>query len=536
MSTKKNINAFVMTLAVIGSLIFINILGTGLFRRADLTRDGEFTLNQATSDLLDSLDDPVTVRAYITKDLSARYAPIARYMQDILDEYYAEGGSSFRYEVIDPTAKETEEDKQKKKDIRRDIFGRMVREKTSIERELEGLGVIPFSDNVNEGDKIIAKKAYLGLVIKYNDKTEVIPQVQNSNEFEYALTTKLRKITRAKDPKIAFLTGHENPELYKKMRGLDGLLRETYRFTTIDISQKQEIDDDVDALLVVGPKTRYTDEQLRAVDKFVTSGHAAAFLLGPIDPDIKTLQANPVEHGLGKLLAGYGVELKPGLVLDQECSRITIARESGGMRLMEQVSYPFVLQPSRLRSDHMVTRKLSQVVLPFMGPLSVKESLPEGVDAQAIIRSSQVSWIQQPPYDLNPDKRWRRDEVGELRQRDLMIGLSGPIPSQYKDSQQEETAAKSRIIVAAGHAFVQDQFMAPGNQALILNIMDWLLMDDAMLSIRSRGLAAAPLEQVSDGTRSMLKLFNILGLPLLLIAFGVIRWRIRESRRSRVAI
>jgi ABC-type uncharacterized transport system involved in gliding motility auxiliary subunit len=87
-----------------------------------------------------------------------------------------------------------------------------------------------------------------------------------------------------------------------------------------------------------------------------------------------------------------------------------------------------------------------------------------------------------------------------------------------------------------GHAFILDQFMSPGNEALALNLLDWLVLDDALLAVRSRGLNAAPLEEVSDGARQAVKAANILGLPLAFVAFGLLRWRLREGRRDKISL
>jgi ABC-type uncharacterized transport system involved in gliding motility auxiliary subunit len=66
--------------------------------------------------------------------------------------------------------------------------------------------------------------------------------------------------------------------------------------------------------------------------------------------------------------------------------------------------------------------------------------------------------------------------------------------------------------------------------------MDWLVHDDALLAVRTRGLRAAPLKDVEEGTRRSVKYANIIGVPFFCIAFGLIRWRRREGRRSRVSL
>ncbi|MRR38174.1 ABC transporter permease, partial [bacterium] len=58
---------------ILGILILLNIVSVRIFGRLDMTRNGAFTLSPASRDLMASLDDRVTVRAYFTDDLPAPY-------------------------------------------------------------------------------------------------------------------------------------------------------------------------------------------------------------------------------------------------------------------------------------------------------------------------------------------------------------------------------------------------------------------------------------------------------------------------------
>lgn len=301
MTKKKSLDRTVLALAVVGSLVLVNLIGLKLFGRLDLTRDRQFTLSEATQKVLADLVDPVTVRAYFTADLPPPYSTNARYVRDLLDEYYAHAGGNFRYEFIDPAAEETAADKEKKKEVKHDIFGRAVREATSIERELQGLGIPPVQVRVNEDDKIEVKRAYMGLAIHHGDKKEVIPLVRETTGLEYDLTTLVRKLTRAKTPKIALVGGHEGLDPQRDFGRAWQMLGQTYDLTTVDLTETKEIPADVDAVLVVGPRTPFSDEEKRALDAFVMTGKGAAFLLDPIRPDLSTLQSEETAHGLGDL-------------------------------------------------------------------------------------------------------------------------------------------------------------------------------------------------------------------------------------------
>lgn len=173
------------------------------------------------------------------------------------------------------------------------------------------------------------------------------------------------------------------------------------------------------------------------------------------------------------------------------------------------------------------------MIFPFVSPLSVQA--PAGAEGQALVRSSDASWVHTPPYDLSPFRRWTADDVGEQGERTMIAMVSGVLASYYGEPAVAD-APEARIVVAGGASFIGDQFFAEGNEALLLNVMDWLVRDDALLSIRTRGLKAAPLREVDDTTRALLKYGNIVGVPLLLVLYGLIRWRRREARRLTVSL
>jgi hypothetical protein len=60
--------------------------------------------------------------------------------------------------------------------------------------------------------------------------------------------------------------------------------------------------------------------------------------------------------------------------------------------------------------------------------------------------------------------------------------------------------------------------LSPANQVLALNIVDWMLADSALLEMRAREFADAPLDaDLSDGVRQAVKYGNIIGIPVLLV-------------------
>src|SRR5687768_6633124 len=100
MRGKKRLDRSMLAIAVLGSLIFANIIAIRVFGRLDLTRHGQYTLGEATKETMRKLYDPITVKAYFTKDLPPPFSTNARYVEDLLEEYYAHSGGYFRYEFV----------------------------------------------------------------------------------------------------------------------------------------------------------------------------------------------------------------------------------------------------------------------------------------------------------------------------------------------------------------------------------------------------------------------------------------------------
>jgi ABC-type uncharacterized transport system involved in gliding motility auxiliary subunit len=346
----------------------------------------------------------------------------------------------------------------------------------------------------------------------------------------------VRKLAGTARPKVAVLTGHDGPDLDKDLGRAMGLLGQLYDVSRLDLASAKEIPSDTTALIVISPRTALSEDEQKAIDKFLVGGGSAAFFLDAVKANLSDLSTEEAVHGLGDLLKAYGVAVEPSLVLDTDCATITIARQQGFLRIQEPVRYPFMPQPKSLDPDNPLTRGLGSVVLPFVSPLEV--AAPEGSDVKVdvLVKSSPESWVQTPPYDLNPLRQWTREDVGEASARALMVSLSGVMPSRFEPGSSAADARPARIVVTGGSGFMTDQFFSAGNEALLLNVMDWLVHDDALLAIRTRGLRAAPLKEVPDSARRSVKYANILGAPALCVALGLIRWRRRESRRSRVSV
>ena len=168
MKSKRN-QTIVRASLVLGILIVVNIISVRLFGRLDLTRQKVYTLSDASKKLVRSFDDRVTVRAYFTEDLPSPYNNNRRAVLDILNEYRAYAGGNLQYEFVNP-----EGDKG--------------------EAEAREQGIPPVNVQVVKEDKFEVKRAYLGLVMMYEDKKETLPVIQNLSSLEYDISSALKSI------------------------------------------------------------------------------------------------------------------------------------------------------------------------------------------------------------------------------------------------------------------------------------------------------------------------------------------------------
>lgn len=533
--------------AVVGSLVLLNLLGLRLFGRVDVTRDGAYTLAKATRDTMAGLEEPVTVTAYFTGELPAPYSSNARYVRDLLEEFRAASKGKLSFEFIDPAAQETDADKETKREVKQDIFGRRFREPTSVEKELTAAGVQPVEIRVIEDDQQQTKRAYMGLVIKHLEKKEVIPVVQRLEGLEYDLTSLIRKMTRAKMPVLGVLQGHEGPGLREKLQFLQTALSQTYEVRPVELGGKDRFDTTLDALMVIGPKTALSPAEVKAIDQFLMEGKSVALFLDSLQVDLRQFAPTEAAHGLGPLLSTWGVSVGDQLVADVTSANINISERRGYMVVQMPVPFPFLPIVRRMEGDSAVSQGLGEVIFPFANALTVTPQ--DGVQAVVLARSSDKSWLEPKPPNVDPRRDWRNESPSFTGPHALMVQVSGKLKSHFASEAAQsssgatpvlgESKGEARLIVVGTSAVIQDDFIGQnrGNQALLLNVADWMMLDPALLAMRTRGVAMATLKpELGDGVRNTVKFGNALGLPLALALFGLVRWRLREARRATVTV
>jgi hypothetical protein len=137
-------------------LAAMNFWADRLFARWDLTSDRRYSLSPSTRDLLASLPDTVRVRFYLTPGLPQPYETHGRFVRDLLAEYQraAPRAMGHRNRSL-PTGSD------------------------DMDREFRRLHMPPARFTQVASDQYQVREGHMGLVLRYNDKEEVLPFVKN---------------------------------------------------------------------------------------------------------------------------------------------------------------------------------------------------------------------------------------------------------------------------------------------------------------------------------------------------------------------
>ena len=511
MNTKKA-QTFFRMLLVLGILILINFISVRIFSRLDLTKAGVYTLSDASKTLVRNLDDRITVKAYFTEELPSPYNNNRRQVLDILNEYKAYAKGNLHFEFINPEGEKNE-------------------------REAQQAGIPPVEVQVVKEDKFEVKRAFLGLVFLYEDKKEILPVVQNLGSLEYDISSAIKRLTMHAKKRIGITTGHQEPEL-SSMKQANQDVSSQYEIVPVDLSSSTAtIPQDVAALLIIAPQKKFSDTAKYQIDQYIMHGGKVAFLLNKVNASLQQRYTQPIDLGLEDMLENYGIRINADLVRDAQCANITVMQQQGQFQMQSQIPFPYLPNVANVNRSNPIVKDLQGLIFYFVSSLDTSLAVNKGLNAEVLVRSSKRSGRQTGFMMIDPLHRYTMDELSESN-IPLAAVVSGSFKSYFSTTGGENQALvpqvtkspETRIIVVGDGDFMKDEFAGSrGNLTFFINIIDYLADDAGLITIRSKNIAQPPLDQISDGTKKLLKYGDLLLPPILIIGYGLFRWRRRVA-------
>lgn len=554
------------------------ILSSLTFFRLDLTSEKRHSLTTSSKQLLDTLDDQVIVKCYFTGEFPARYKHLEKSIREKLDEFAERSDGMLIYEFIDPYEGTDEETAA---EVEKNLYEQGLRF-TRI--AYEGEGVKNFR-NIWPAAIIAYKGREIPVQFLKSDNPEMPDEMINGsiNTIEYELLSKLRILMRKEKPRVAFLEGHgelTEPET----RSFADALREFYQVSSVRLDEKvNALCDKVpgvkyrvpkyDALIVAKPDSAFSDKDKLIVDQFIMNGGKVMWLVDPIITDLDSLRKQQQtvgvsnENKLYDFLFHYGARLNRNIVIDRSCALIAFdTGPMGNQRNMQFFNWYFSPLSMPADSAHPIVNNLDPILFEFASSIDTVGSDPN-IRKTVLLSSSYYSREFKAPVRINSgivniDPNFREYN---LPFQPLAVLLEGPFHSAFDGRLTAEALGdpelgyrpdgeENKMIVVAdgdvirnkvvdnnGEPFVlelgYDRYAGRviyDNKEFLLNAMNYLLDDAALISVRSRSIELRKLDaERIVFERSRWQSVNMI-LPLMIVAaLGAIQWWLRKRKFNR---
>lgn len=488
---------------VIVALVLINIISLRIFDRYDFTRHEVFTLSEISKDIVVALNDRIDIKVFFTEDVPAPYNNNRRMLIDMLDEYKAYGGSKINFQFISPSGEQEEE-------------------------EAKSHGIVPVNVEVIENDKVSVKRAYMGLVVFFEDREEVIPFIQSYSDLEYSISAAIKRIQKRNKPVLAYTIGANEFEI-ESMRGAYLDLYRHYEILPVNLADSSNINEKADILYIIDPKLYMEKNAKKAIDDFLMRGGKLAVMAGKlkIDPSLEHAVGQMVDMNLDDMLANYGIKIRNDVVRDAQCADIMASSET----INTTVPFPYMPMVSNFSRNNIISKGLNNVIFQFPSSIDTSLAKEKNIDCEVIAYTSNMSASQYGEITVDPFYNWRPHEFPEKR-----IPLAALYKGKFKSFYSDKTSPETKIIVVGSGQFMLDEIVERNleNLSFFSNITDYLADDSDLINIRSKNVSTPLLDEVSEDTKAWIKYSNIFGPPLIVVLLGLIVWQRKTSRKKKM--
>ncbi|MGN2253981.1 GldG family protein [Frateuria sp. GZRe12] len=336
------------------------------------------------------------------------------------------------------------------------------------------------------------------IIVHYGDREQRLDELS-----ERSLTNALERLARGGERIVAFVTGdgerradgQANADLGTFMAQLES---RGMRAVPLNFAQVTAVPRHTDLVVLASPSLPLEAGAVRALVDYLANGGNLLWLTEPANSDLN----------LAPLADALGLRVLPGVLVDGGGAALGLKDP----RLIALGAYP----------PHAITRGfLLTTLFPQVAPLAQVNRNDWAV--QDFLESGPQSWTEFQPIGNDGSSTIRFDaSAGELK-GPLAFGLALSRLSPSPDKSQQ------RVVVVGDGDFLSNTFLGNGgNRALGERVFDWLLGDDALVSLPPRGAPDRVLE-ITQTELNALSLGFLIALPvLLLLVGGLLTWRRRR--------
>jgi len=471
---------------------------------------------------------------------------------------------------------------------------------------IDAYDVLPLKWDYIEEEDIPAGTGVVGLAMSLGDKTVSLPILQvyrvpifgtqydlsTPKEIEDMIDGQVETLVNVNE-NIGYLADHGTLSLADNaaaMMGLDTggdltvfntLLGSSYSIRQFNLTEDL-VPADVRCLIIARPTEPFTDWELFQLDQALMRGQNLAIFLDPFKEVVSQDMAymgqsqqvsyEPLDTGLEKLLAHWGIHVGQSIVMDEACYTQASNQVLGGGK--QSIYYAPIVQPENIDQSLPMMRNIKEFLALKVSPLTLDEETlkDNNLTATVAFSSSERAWEMESPINLNPMYHNPPASDDLFEKKPLAVLIKGPFPSYFNgkavpekeapatESNEEtditeeaeapkmpvvtseggiiETGAPARVFLIGSGDMLQDSLLDENgistNSMLLMNMVDMLNGHEDTALMRSKTQSHNPLNSTSALVKTTVKAVNIAGLPILVVVFGMLVWMRRHVRRKTI--
>ena len=567
------------TIAIVISVILINMIFSYINFNFDLTSDKRYTISDESKKIIKNLDDKIYIKIYLDGNLPSEFEFFKNSMQTLLKNIRSVNSDFFEFDFNNPNINDTEK-------------------KITLFNQLIELGLSPTDIQINKDNSKITQRIFPGAIVYYKDKTLAVNLLKNTankspsnsinhsiENLEYEIISSILKITKKENDKIAFLTGNGQLSAENVYDISYSVMNDNYNLSNyFDVERfniKEYIIDSLNnrnnisfqinrlqkykVVIVAKPTLAFNDLDKYIIDQYIMNGGKVLWLVDGVKANMDSLKnqggsfiAMKNNLNIDDQLFKYGVRINANLIQDLRSTQIPIV--TGYSNNIPQQNfftwpyYPILFSEKK----HSLSKNIDGVKCEFVSSIDL---IKNNIKKTILLESSENSRLILSPANISLDILRNPPQKSTFSQGRKAVGvlLEGKFESVFKNrilpkdnsilNFKENSIENKMIIISDGdiisnyvsktgniYPLGYDKYRKlpeayPGNKYFLINIIQYLSDNQQLNLIKSKDLSLRMLDKKKiKKYRLTIEIINIV-LPVVLLSLFSIFFKFYEKRR-----
>jgi ABC-2 type transport system permease protein len=555
---------------LLAGIIILNAFASFINLRYDMTSEKRYTLSPPVKKMLGRIHEQINIDILLEGNLKSGLHKLRNSTEALLQEFNEYADGNIHYRLIDPVA------------------GGDDSSRALILDSLAKMGIQPMTQiaQSKKGEEQSQRVVIPAAIVRYKERempVDLLKGVQRSREgqspeqlyvnaenlLEYKFASAIDKLITDTLPAIGYLLGNGEP-LDFRVYSLIQYLRENFRFGIVRLDSVPVIPEQLNALIMVKPAQKFSDDEKRKLDQYVMRGGSLICMIDNLYAETDSLQTGrevvAYDRGLNldDLLFHYGLRINQDLVEDMQCASINlVVGTQGGKPQFQLLPWPYypLLDGS---PASLITKNLDPVFSKFANSIDTVKAAD--ITKTVLLQTSPNARTVSTPALISLETIKTASDPKAFKQADIPVAvmLEGKFKSLYAnrisavmaDSLSQfyhqpflKSAEKdARVVVCADGDLVMNDLSERGplplgfskdinytfaNAEFLSNCLDYCVNPSGILESRSKDYSLRLLDpEKTEDERSFWQLINIASPLLVIVICGLIFQYIRKRKYS----